>query len=272
MTAGPLVAAMALLGAEQMRAAMIGDPVLTPGLGLRAARIAGLYCFSSTEIAEGVFNHVSGYGSFAPASQRTIDAALRHYDRVGSVARFEVIVPALASADRRLLERNGFHDVATAFQVHVRTSARPPRARTVAELTIRRASARDAETYARLASRGFGDHRTRIGLVFEHGWIRQIRRDARVAAFIGSVGGAPAATGVTILRPAIAGLYSGSVLPAFRGRGVQNAMIAARVAHGWARGVRSFYSWTNPDSASAENLRDEGFRTRFELHLFRRTG
>jgi hypothetical protein len=261
---------MTLLGAEQMRAAVLGDPILTPSLGLRAVRRAGLFCFSSTRIDEGVFNHVSGFGTFATASQHAIDAVLRHYDRVGSVARFEVIVPATAAADLRLLERNGFHDVATAFQCHVRTTARPPRIRGFDGLTITRASGRNAETYAKLASRGFGDHRSRIGQVFEHGWVRQIRRDRRVAAFIGRVDGADAATGVTILRPDIAGLYSGSVLPAFRGRGVQNAMIAARLAHGWSHGLRSFYSWTVPDGSSAENLRDEGFRTRFELHIFRR--
>ncbi len=261
---------MTLLGAEQMRGAMIGDPVLTPSLGLRAVRRAGLFCFSSTKIDDGVFNHVSGFGTFAPASQRAIDAVLRHYDRIGSVARFEVIVPATRRSDLRLLERNGFLDVATTFQVHVRTSARPPRPRAIDGLTVRRVSRNDGRTYAKLASRGFGDHRNRIGQVFEHGWVRQIRRDARVAAFIGSIADVPVATGVTILRPTIAGLYSGSVLPKYRGRGIQNAMIAARLAHGWARGVRSFYSWTAPDGASAENLRDEGFRTRFELHILRR--
>ena len=68
----------------------------------------------------------------------------------------------------------------------------------------------------------------------------------------------------------IAALYSGSVVKRFRGRGIQNAMIAARLAHGWSRGVREFYSWSDPDSASARNLRDEGFRTRYEVHWFSR--
>ena len=49
-------------------------------------------------------------------------------------------------------------------------------------------------------------------------------------------------------------------------------MIAARVAHGWARGVRTFYSWSDPETASAHNLRDEGFRTRFEVHWYTRPG
>src|SRR5437868_736492 len=265
-----IAAAMARLGAEQMRAAMTGDPTLARSLGMRVVRRAGLFCFSSTEIDDGVFNHVSGYGSFGDASQRAIDAVLRHYERVGSVARFEVIMPALSPAALRLLRRNGFRDVATVFQCHVRTSARPPRAFTIDGLTIRRVPGREGRDYAALAARGFGGGPSRIGQVFERSWVRQIARDPRVVAFIGSLRGRPAATGVTILRPAIAGLYSGSVLRAYRGRGIQNAMIGARVAHGWAHGVRTFYSWTDPESPSAHNLRDEGFRTLFELHIYRR--
>lgn len=47
-------------------------------------------------------------------------------------------------------------------------------------------------------------------------------------------------------------------------------MIAARLHHWWERGVRTFYSWTEPETSSARDLRDEGFRTLFELHLYRR--
>ena len=134
---------------------------------------------------------------------------------------------------------------------------------------IGRVGARDAPRYGRLATRGFGDGGP-IARVFERGWARQIRGDPRVAAFIGSLRGRDAATGVTILRPGIAGLYSGSVVTRYRGRGIQNVMIAARLAHGWARGVRAFYSWSEPESASARNLRDEGFRTRYEMRMYER--
>jgi hypothetical protein len=100
--------------------------------------------------------------------------------------------------------------------------------------------------------------------------VRQVRRDRRVAAFMGVLRGKPVASGVIIVRPQIAGLYSGSVLARHRGRGLQNAMIAARLAFGWSRGVRTFYSWSDPDNASARNLRDEGFRTRYEVHMYER--
>jgi ribosomal protein S18 acetylase RimI-like enzyme len=265
-----IAVAMMRLGAESLRDHMLGDPVLTPRLGFGVARRGGLWCFSSRKLDAEVFNHVSGYGTFAEASQRAIDGMLRHYDRIGAVARVEMLVPFVSASDRRLLERNGFRDAKTIFQTHLRTSSRPPRTHDVRGLTIARAKPAEARAYSRLATRGFGGRHGVIGDVFERGWIRQLPRDRRAAAFIGRVNGTPGATGVILVRPHIAGLYSGSVLRRFRGRGIQNAMIAARVAHGWARGVRTFYSWSDPDNSSARNLRDEGFRTRYEVHLYER--
>jgi hypothetical protein len=267
---GEIAAAMARLGAESLAAHMLGDRVLTPRYGFSVVRRGGMLCFSSTKLPrEGVFNHVSGYGTFAPGSQRAIDAVLRYYgDRP---ANLEVMHGAVSGRDRALLRRNGFRDKFVLFQCHVRTSARPPRPTAVEGLEIARVTKSDAARYARLATRGFGGG-GRIAEVFERGWRRQIARDSRVAAFIGTMDGRDAGTGVTLVRPHIAGLYSGSVLTRYRGHGIQNAMIAARVAHGWSRGVRTFYSWSDPDNASARNLRDEGFRTRFEVHWYTRAG
>ncbi|HUQ42168.1 MAG TPA: GNAT family N-acetyltransferase [Candidatus Limnocylindrales bacterium] len=269
MSSRDIAIAMAELGAESLRAHMLRDPILTPRHGFAVVRRGGMMCFSSTKLDAGVFNHVSGYGTFAPASQRAIDAVRRYYDQLGGDANFEVMSGAVSRGDRTLLERNGFREKTVLFQCHVRTSARPPRTHDVKDLSIARARPVDALTYARLATKGFGGGGM-IADVFERGWARQIRKDRRVGAFIGQVHGKPAATGVIILRPNIAGLYSGSVLRHYRGRGIQNAMIAARIAHGWAKGLRVFYSWSDPDNSSARNLRDEGFRTRFEMHWYTR--
>lgn len=271
MSDGPAIArAMARLGAESLAAHVLGDPVLTPRHGFAVHRRRGLWCFSSRRFDIELFNHVSGYGTFAVASQQAIDAMLRHYDALERAARVEVFTPVVSRADRALLLRNGFRDEGVLFQCHVRTTARPPRRHEVVGLTVARVRRAEAADYGAIASRGFGDRGGPIGKVFERGWARQLRRDARVAAFVGSLRGRPAATGVIIRRPEIAGLYSGSVLRTYRGRGLQNAMIAARPTHGWAHGVRTFFSWTDPESASARNLRDEGFRTRFELHIWER--
>ena len=61
-------------------------------------------------------------------------------------------------------------------------------------------------------------------------------------------------------------------MPRYRGRAFQNAMIRARVRYGYDRGFRLFYAMTEAESASARNLRDEGFRTRFEARRYVREG
>ena len=267
MNSRDIAVAMMRLGADSLRAQMLVDPAVARRHGFAVVSRGGLWCYRSRGLEAGVFNHVSGFGTFGPATQPAIDAVRRYYAVFDETPAFEVLLPAVSRNARALLERNGFRDRDTIFQCHVRTTSRPPRAHRVPGLTIERARATDALRYAKLATEGFGGDGP-IAMVFERGWTALIRRDRRVAAFIGSVNGRDAATGTTLLRPHIAGLYSGSVLRRFRGRGIQNAMIAARVAFGWARGVRTFYSWSEPDTASAENLRDEGFRTRFAVHWY----
>src|SRR3954470_4559179 len=164
---------MMRLGAHQMTAAMLADPALVRRHGFTVVRRGGMFCYSSAKLGAGVFNHVSGYGTFAPASQRGLDAVIRHYDDLGDATNIEVLVPAVSRADRALLVRNGFRDAAVIFQCHVRTTARAPRAREVRGLAIARAGKRDATRYAKLATRGFGGGGT-ISEVFERGWIRQI--------------------------------------------------------------------------------------------------
>lgn len=253
-----------------MRRHMIGDRVLTRRLGFAVLRRSGLVCLTSTKLSGPLFNHVTGYGTFAAASQRAIDGVLRLYARIGAPARIEVVHPAVRASDVRLLTRNGFRFARVVFQVNVRASASPPRRREVEGLRVERVRRADAARYARLATRGFGGGGT-IAEVFERGWIRQLSRGTRAIAFIGSVRGTPAATGVLLRGESVSGLYSGSVLPRFRGRGIQNAMIAARLEEGWTRGDRVFYAMSDLDNeASTQNLHDEGFRKRFEVHLYER--
>jgi ribosomal protein S18 acetylase RimI-like enzyme len=261
MASRDLGVAMMRLGADSMWAHMLAVPALVRRHGFSVATRGHMVCFASTKIAEGVFNHVSGYGTFAPATQRGIDAVLRHYDGLGGVVRFEVLVPVVSRADRALLKRNGFRD---------RTTGRAPRPRAVDGLIVERVAREDGARYSKVATAGFGGGGT-IANVFERGWIVQIRRSPGVSAFLGMLNGTPAGTGVLYRGHGIGALYSGSVLKRYRGRGIQNAMIAARLAHGWTRGLRSFYSWTDAaDNPSAQNLHDEGFRERYQVHLYTR--
>lgn len=88
--------------------------------------------------------------------------------------------------------------------------------------------------------------------------------------FIASIDGHDAGTGQLVLSDSVGGCYSGSVLAPFRGRGIQHALIAARVAEGLRRGRRIFISQTDPDSPSGHNLHDLGFRTLYRAAWYAR--
>ena len=252
--------------ASSMKLHMIGDPRTETALGLAVARRAGLVCLSSTEVPGALFTRALGFGTVVPATQRVIDVALGHYGSLGLPTRFEILHPAAGPSAVRLLERNGFHREEGEYQVHVLEARRQPVVREVAGFRIERVPRRRAAWYARLASEGF-DSKGRIGRVFERGWIRQLGAGNAVA-FVGRVGRSPAATGVVVMSGDAAGLYSGSVMRRYRGRGFQNAMIRARVEYAYGRGQKLLYAMTEPESASARNLRDEGFRTRFEARRY----
>jgi len=266
-SATELAVAIDRCAALSMRLHMIGDRTIERDLGLTVARRRGLVCLASTKVPGALFTRALGFGTFAPATQRVVDEALRHYEALGLPTRFEFLHPAIGRGAQRLLERNGFHGEDGEYQVHVLEPRRPPRVRDVAGLRVERVPQRRALWYARLASAGF-ESKGRIGRVFERGWTRQLRAGRHAVAFVGHAGRSPAATGVLVISRPAGGLYSGSVMPSLRGLGFQNEMIRARVRYGYERGLRLFYAMTDPESPSARNLRDEGFRTRFEARRY----
>jgi GNAT superfamily N-acetyltransferase len=72
--------------------------------------------------------------------------------------------------------------------------------------------------------------------------------------------GAPVAGGTLGISGQVATLSGTTVLPAFRGRGLQRVLIGARLTAARELGAKIAVSATLPMSASAENVRRTGFR------------
>ena len=85
------------------------------------------------------------------------------------------------------------------------------------------------------------------------------RTDGRV------VGGATLA-----VRGRIAGLFGASTLPGFRGRGVQTALLEARLRRAWELGCELAMSLARPGSASERNITRQGFQTLYTRAKFER--
>ena len=246
--------------ASSLGGAMVSDGFSRRRFGFTVARRAGLVLLGSNRLAVPLFHRAIGFGVVAPASSATIAQVLRHYAELGAEARIEIaegIAPRDATA---LLRRHGFRPEREVHVVHVRTATDVPEVRPVRGLSVDTVRQRDIRLFGRLARIGFEESGDR-GLFVERSTAFVLRRGTpgRFVGYIGRVDGEPAATGLVCLTPGVGGLYSDSTHPDFRGRGIQKAMIRARIERGLRRGRRIFTARTEGPNTSARNYEQTGF-------------
>ncbi len=229
------------------------------GSGVR--RVGGVLCLVAPGTPEPFLNRALGVGTIAAADPALLGRIERLYASAGMPSRVAIATGHVPLATIRLLERRGYvpatdHDV----QVYVFDRARPPAVPAVPGLSIERVRPADARLYARTSFESFRERGPRFGGVIE-ALVRSRRRWIR--AYLGRVDGEPAATGMLSDVGPVGVLGNGSVLPRFRGRGLQAAMIAHRIRDGWERGYRLFFAETeNP--VSAHNMEDLGWRKLYD--------
>jgi GNAT superfamily N-acetyltransferase len=98
---------------------------------------------------------------------------------------------------------------------------------------------------------------------------RVFERSTTATLYTGSVGGEPAGGSALDLRDGMATLFATSTLPAFRRRGVQGALIAARLAYALEQGADLAVVITSPGSDSQRNLETRyGFRVGYTIAVF----
>lgn len=263
--------AEAVLRAEV--AAQIGwtqaDPALCRRYGFTLAWRAGVACFAARRPLFGdelTFGHRAvGFGVFAPATTGVLDRIRRHYASLGAPCRIHVAEGATPLTAERALVRSGFVREERAFDLHLLRVARAPHLAPVEGLEVRRVKGPEIERFSSLVRDAFGDT-GESGEYFRRTRIRLLRDHPRSAvAVMATVGGEPAGTGLVIFARGFGSLYGGAVLERFRGRGIQKAVVAERVRIGLARRVRLFVSQTVPDSPSAHNLAECGFRVAWRM-------
>jgi GNAT superfamily N-acetyltransferase len=239
------------------RTLFLASPVLARRDGVTVARRAGVVCFADRAFPIPLLHRAIGFGTFAEATAATLDRVVRYYAALGMPARVEVaeaIAPARAA---RLLERAGFIRETGVHHVHVLETDRVPPAPAVEGVEIGRAA---PHVFGRAVREGFAGG-TALDEFFERASAAHLRAQPRRAiGLVPRVDGQVAGSALLWLSPRVAGLYSGSVFSAHRGKGIQKALIAERIRLGLLRGRRIFTSQTDGDDASARNLREMGLR------------
>jgi GNAT superfamily N-acetyltransferase len=134
---------------------------------------------------------------------------------------------------------------------------------TGAEVTVRRAAPEEANLWAETVAQGFAEHYpvTQAGLDVMGGFFPRSGDDA--ACFLAFVDGTVAGGAALSARGGVCGLFGASTLAAFRRRGVQTALMSARLAWATERGCDLAVSIAQPGSASHRNIERRGFRVAY---------
>jgi hypothetical protein len=207
--------------------------------GLPVTRIAGAVCSTAPGIPGIVLNRVVGLGLEHDPTDEELDEIERFFREHGN--RYAIAVSPGPLHDR-LLAR-GY--VRGHGWMKFRRDASP--APSVAtELTVETTT--DGETYGSVAAEAFempGSAGFFSGVVGRPGWTLFLARDGDEVA-----GGAA----LFVDENGVGWLGIGGTRPAFRGKGAQNALIAARIEHGRALGAHSFTTETGESIDGRPNV------------------
>lgn len=110
----------------------------------------------------------------------------------------------------------------------------------------------DPGAWAALSARGFGPGTEAM--------MRLVAQAPGTVRLVAEVDGQPAGTAALSVTAGVAALYGTSTLPEFRGRGVQTALLAARLHLAAELGADLASVFVTPGSGSERNVRRAGFR------------
>lgn len=122
----------------------------------------------------------------------------------------------------------------------------------------------DPERWAALATQGFGPGTETI--------MRLVAGVPGTRRFVATVGGEAAGTGAYATEAGVAALHGTATRPEFRGRGVQAALLAFRLAQAAREGADLASVFVTPGSGSERNVVRAGFRLAGMRLTFTRRG
>jgi GNAT superfamily N-acetyltransferase len=262
-TARRLEEAQALGRAEVARA----HAQLRPGAGIAVEPMAGGYAVYNPLGSPATRSHANGLGMGGPVGEDDLLRLDDFYGSRGAAAHVELCPLADPSLSDQLGRRGyrlaGWTNVLARPLSEAESSAPPP-----AGVEVRPVAPEEGEAWARIVALGFTGKPAATPADVEMG--RPVLAVPAARCFLGLVDGAAAGGGAMALYGGVATLFAASTLPAFRGRGLQTALIRARLAFAAAAGCDLAAVNTVPGSASQRNAEREGFRVVYTRALLAR--
>jgi len=136
-------------------------------------------------------------------------------------------------------------------------------------LAVEEAAAEQAGQWAQIVAQGFAEEFPVTPELLD---VMSMFASAQgVTPFFARLEGEIAGGGCLALRGGVAGLFGASTLPAFRKRGVQTALLHARLSRGVKAGCTLAVSLAQPASISERNILRQGFTTLYTRVKFEKS-
>ena len=237
----------------------------THGNGAGAvASVAGgfaVYCGANSPVTQAV-----GLGLNGAVSTEEFDRLEEFYFSRKEPVRVETCPMADGSLIEHYRERG--YRVSEFSNVMVRPLEKTAAAALPAGIEIQKAADGEIDLWTLTVAQGFAEHFPVTQEILSV--MRMFADGKNTECYFARVDGKIAGGATLALRGRIAGLFGASTLPQFRNRGVQTALLHARLRRAAERGCELAMSIALPGSASQRNITRQGFRTLYTRVKFER--
>jgi GNAT superfamily N-acetyltransferase len=228
------------------------------------ASVAGgfaVYCGANSPVTQAV-----GLGLSGAVSKEEFDRLEEFYFSREEPVRVETCPMADGSLIEHYRER-AYH-VSEFSNVMVRPVDKAAAAVLPAGIEIQKMGDEEIDLWTLTVAQGFAEH---FPVTQEFlGIMRLFAHAKNTECYFARVDGKIAGGATLAVRGRIAGLFGASTLPQFRNRGVQTALLYARMQRAAERGCELAMSLAVPGSASQRNIARRGFRTLYTRVKFER--
>ncbi|HEV3421324.1 MAG TPA: GNAT family N-acetyltransferase [Candidatus Acidoferrum sp.] len=228
------------------------------------ASVAGgyaVYCGANSPVTQAV-----GLGLNGAVSKEEFDRLEEFYFSRQEPVRVETCPMADGSLIGHYRER-GYH-VSEFSNVMVRPVEKAAAGALPAGIEIRKMADGEVDLWTLTVAQGFAEHFPVTQELL--GVMRLFASGKNTECYFAWVDGKIAGGATLALRGRIAGLFGASTLPQFRNRGVQTALLHARMQRAAEQGCELAMSLAVPGSASQRNITRQGFQTSYTRVKFER--
>jgi GNAT superfamily N-acetyltransferase len=227
---------------------------VSPQSGAAWMDVAGTY--AGFDGPESPVTQTFGLGMFEQATPATLDA-LEQFFRDRGAPVFHEVSPLAGVETFDLLCRRGYRPVELSNVLY--RAVDEPDAETNAGVEVRIADADEAVLWSEISARGWAhEHPELRDFVFDLGNVFAARKSS--VSFLAELDGRPGATGMLSIHDGVALLGGAATVPEFRRRGLQSALLRARLRYAADHGCDIAMMAALPGSDSQRNAERRGFR------------